>query len=91
MMRPGLWDWNLMGCRPICTLAIDPSLKTPTFQNVSIDGYNQKKMRSLRKEMQVVFQDPFGSLSPRMSIAKIIEEGLAIHKPEDRDEFEAEK
>ena len=60
------------------------------FQNVSIDGYNQKKMRSLRKEMQVVFQDPFGSLSPRMSIAKIIEEGLAIHKPEDRDGFEAE-
>jgi microcin C transport system ATP-binding protein len=60
------------------------------FQNVSIDGYNQNKMRSLRKQMQIVFQDPFGSLSPRMSIAKIIEEGLAIHKPEDRDGFEAE-
>jgi microcin C transport system ATP-binding protein len=47
-------------------------------------------MRSLRKEMQVVFQDPFGSLSPRMSIAKIIEEGLAIHKPPAKEGFEAE-
>jgi microcin C transport system ATP-binding protein len=60
------------------------------FQNVPIDGYNQKQMRSLRKEMQIVFQDPFGSLSPRMSIAKIIEEGLDIHKPEDKDGFEEE-
>jgi microcin C transport system ATP-binding protein len=60
------------------------------FQDVSISSYNQKKMRSLRKEMQIVFQDPFGSLSPRMSIAKIIEEGLSIHKTEDSDEFETE-
>ena len=41
------------------------------FNQAAIDGYNQKQMRSLRKEIQVVFQDPFGSLSPRMSIAKI--------------------
>jgi microcin C transport system ATP-binding protein len=60
------------------------------FKKSAIDGYNQKQMRPLRKEMQVVFQDPFGSLSPRMSIAKIIEEGLGIHKPADKDRFEAE-
>ena len=60
------------------------------FQNVSIDGYTKKQMRSLRKEMQVVFQDPFGSLSPRMSIANIIGEGLNIHKPENKDGFEEE-
>ncbi|NNL77778.1 MAG: ABC transporter ATP-binding protein, partial [Desulfobacterales bacterium] len=60
------------------------------FQESAIDGYNQKQMRSLRKEMQVVFQDPFGSLSPRMSIAKIIEEGLNIHKQEDKAGFEEE-
>jgi microcin C transport system ATP-binding protein len=60
------------------------------FHNQSIDGYNQKQMRLLRKEMQIVFQDPFGSLSPRMSIAKIIEEGLEIHKPEDKDRFDEE-
>ena len=60
------------------------------FNTAEIDGYNQNQMRSLRKEMQVVFQDPFGSLSPRMSIAKIIEEGLVIHKPEDKAIFEEE-
>ena len=41
-----------------------------------IQGLNAKAMRPLRREMQVVFQDPFGSLSPRMSVAEIVEEGL---------------
>ena len=46
-----------------------------------IDGFNSKQMRPLRKELQIVFQDPYGSLSPRMSIAQIIEEGLDIQNP----------
>ncbi|MEX4006487.1 ABC transporter ATP-binding protein [Neoaquamicrobium sediminum] len=46
-----------------------------------IDGYSFKQMRPLRSEMQIVFQDPFGSLSPRMSVSEIIEEGLKIHEP----------
>ncbi len=41
-----------------------------------IQGLNAKAMRPLRREMQVVFQDPFGSLCPRMSVAEIVEEGL---------------
>ena len=40
-----------------------------------------KGMRPLRREIQIVFQDPFGSLSPRMSATEIIQEGLAIHEP----------
>jgi microcin C transport system ATP-binding protein len=44
-----------------------------------IDGYSFKKMRPLRREVQIVFQDPYGSLSPRMSIAEIVGEGLKIH------------
>jgi microcin C transport system ATP-binding protein len=47
-----------------------------------IDGLSNKKMRPLRKEMQVVFQDPFGSLSPRLTVGQIIEEGLTIQNPE---------
>jgi microcin C transport system ATP-binding protein len=50
------------------------------FAGRDIDGLSFKAMRPLRKEMQIVFQDPYGSLSPRMSVAEIIEEGLRIHE-----------
>src|SRR5680860_1269402 len=46
-----------------------------------IDGYDSKRMRPLRRHMQIVFQDPYGSLSPRLSVGQIIEEGLAIQTP----------
>jgi microcin C transport system ATP-binding protein len=47
-----------------------------------IEGFDSRRMRPLRKEMQVVFQDPYGSLSPRLSVGQIIEEGLLIQKPD---------
>ncbi len=47
-----------------------------------IDGLTSREMRPLRKDMQIVFQDPYGSLSPRMSVGQIIEEGLLIQKPD---------
>lgn len=46
-----------------------------------IDSYTSKMMRPLRRDMQIVFQDPFGSLSPRLSLADIIAEGLEVHHP----------
>ncbi|MFO1088609.1 MAG: ABC transporter ATP-binding protein [Hyphomicrobiales bacterium] len=46
-----------------------------------IDGFNSRDMRPLRREMQIVFQDPYGSLSPRLSIRQIVEEGLLIQNP----------
>ncbi|WP_095179762.1 ABC transporter ATP-binding protein [Pseudomonas sp. Irchel 3F6] len=49
------------------------------FQGEALDGLNQKQLRPWRRQMQVVFQDPFGSLSPRMSVAQIISEGLEVH------------
>jgi microcin C transport system ATP-binding protein len=55
-----------------------------------IDGLGGRGLRSLRRQMQVVFQDPYGSLSPRMSVRQIVEEGLAVHQPDTgRDERRA--
>lgn len=50
-----------------------------SFNGTSMQGLNWRELRPLRREMQIVFQDPYGSLSPRMSIGQIIEEGLIIH------------
>ena len=50
------------------------------FDGTQLDDLRSKQLRPLRREMQIVFQDPYGSLSPRMSIAQIIEEGLKVHK-----------
>ncbi|MCA0871728.1 ABC transporter ATP-binding protein [Seohaeicola saemankumensis] len=51
-----------------------------TFQGQDIRQWSTRELRRLRKDMQIVFQDPFGSLSPRMTCAQIIAEGLAIHR-----------
>ena len=51
------------------------------FMGQQIEGLDSSAMRPLRRNMQIVFQDPFGSLSPRMSIAEIIAEGLEVQKP----------
>lgn len=52
------------------------------FNGDAIHDQSQKELRSLRKSIQIVFQDPFGSLSPRLSILQIVEEGLKVHFPE---------
>ncbi len=51
------------------------------FAGRDINALTFKQMRPLRREMQIVFQDPFGSLSPRMPITDIIAEGLLVHEP----------
>ncbi|ESZ69001.1 microcin C ABC transporter ATP-binding protein YejF [Mesorhizobium sp. L103C119B0] len=57
------------------------STGTIQFNGSDIDQLSFNAMRPLRRELQIVFQDPFGSLSPRMSVSEIIEEGLKIHEP----------
>jgi microcin C transport system ATP-binding protein len=49
------------------------------FEGKQIANLRSRELRPLRREMQVVFQDPYGSLSPRMSISQVIEEGLKVH------------
>ena len=60
------------------------------FNGKNIEHFSFKQMRPLRRHIQIVFQDPFGSLSPRMSVGEIIAEGLLIHEKnlnyEERDE-----
>ena len=51
------------------------------FMGHTIQGLKFKEMRPYRRDMQIVFQDPYGSLSPRMSVADIVEEGLRVHHP----------
>ena len=64
---------------------------TIVFEGNDISRYSQKDMLPLREDMQIVFQDPFGSLSPRMSVAQIIGEGLKIHRPQmSKEERDAE-
>lgn len=50
------------------------------FEGKDISAYGRNQMTPLREDMQIVFQDPFGALSPRMSVADIISEGLKIHR-----------
>ena len=51
------------------------------FMGNTLQGLRFKEMRPHRRNMQIVFQDPYGSLSPRMSIANIVGEGLGVHHP----------
>jgi microcin C transport system ATP-binding protein len=60
------------------------------FMGQQLQGLKFKEMRPVRHDMQIVFQDPYGSLSPRMSVSDIIEEGLWVHQPQlSADEREA--
>jgi microcin C transport system ATP-binding protein len=52
------------------------------FMGKTVAGLQFKEMRPFRRNMQMVFQDPYGSLSPRMSVSDIIEEGLWVHHPQ---------
>ena len=52
------------------------------YMGNQLQGLKFKEMRPYRREMQIVFQDPYGSLSPRMSVADIIKEGLKVHHPD---------
>lgn len=63
-------------------LRLQKSQGSITFDGTRIDSMAERDLRKLRRNFQVVFQDPFSSLSPRMTIEQIIGEGLELHYPE---------
>jgi microcin C transport system ATP-binding protein len=65
----------LLALQPIATGEI-------MLEGTRLDDANRATLRAMRRRMQVVFQDPFGSLSPRMTIEQIVGEGVALHMPE---------
>ena len=62
-------------------LGIEDAEGAIEFDGIDIKGLDLKSMREFKKDFQIVFQDPFGSLSPRMTIGEIIGEGLKVHEP----------
>lgn len=67
----------------------EPTRGDILFEGKSILGYDSKQMRALRREMQIIFQDPFSSLNPRKSVAHIVGEPLFVHGMTNRHEREA--
>jgi len=63
----------------LALLRLVPSTGGIRFDGRALDGLSGAAMRPLRRELQMVFQDPFASLSPRLSIGQIVEEGLKVH------------
>jgi microcin C transport system ATP-binding protein len=74
----------------LALLRLIPSRGEILFEGTSVQGWSWKQMRPLRRQMQIVFQDPYGSLSPRLTVGEIVEEGLLVHRlaktPEERRE-----
>jgi oligopeptide transport system ATP-binding protein len=62
-------------------LRLTPSAGRLTFEGRSLQGLSAAAMRPLRRRMQLIFQDPFGSLSPRLTVGAIVAEGLRAHEP----------
>ncbi len=58
---------------------IEPSGGDVLFNGVSVFSLTQKELRRVRKQMQIIFQDPYGSLNPRMTVGSIITEGMLAH------------
>ena len=57
----------------------DPTAGAIRFKGVDITGYSRNQMREIRREMQIVFQDPYASLNPRMTVREIVAEPLRVH------------
>ncbi|MGE5174214.1 MAG: ABC transporter ATP-binding protein [Betaproteobacteria bacterium] len=67
---------------------LEPTSGNVFFEGKNLNSVNKQELRALRKNMQIIFQDPFASLNPRMRILEIITEPLVIHRLAESDELE---
>jgi oligopeptide transport system ATP-binding protein len=67
---------------------IEPTLGQVIFDGHDVFALGEREMRSLRREMQIIFQDPYGSLNPRMTVGAMLEEPILVHGLDSEDEFE---
>jgi len=63
-------------------LGLQKATGTALINGTQVLNTNKAERRALRRQMQIVFQDPYGALSPRLSVSEIIAEGLRLHEPE---------
>ncbi|TME56837.1 MAG: ABC transporter ATP-binding protein, partial [Chloroflexi bacterium] len=68
---------------------VEPTSGRIEFEGRDVTRLPQRRMKALRKEMQIIFQDPIGSLDPRMTVADIVAEGLLVHGVRQRSQREA--
>ena len=68
----------------MCLMRLQPCTGTVRFDGRELNGLSRRALQPMRKNFQVVFQDPYSSLSPRMTVEQIVGEGLQIHFPEMR-------
>lgn len=68
----------------MCLMRLQPCAGAVRFQGHELNGLSRRALQPMRKNFQVVFQDPYSSLSPRMTVEQIVSEGLQIHFPEMR-------
>jgi oligopeptide/dipeptide ABC transporter ATP-binding protein len=65
---------------------LEPTAGKMYFEGVDIFSLRPRALKAMRRHMQIIFQDPYGSLDPRLTVGEAIAEGLRIHKIDDRDE-----
>ena len=93
--RAKRWDWWANpGCGKSTTGRTILQLYRPTSGDVVFDGVDLVKLkgedlRKMRRKMQMIFQDPYASLNPRMTVGEIIGEPLVVHKVASGKEVEA--
>lgn len=66
---------------------LEPTSGEVIFNGVNVTKQNKQEMRNLRRQMQIIFQDPYASLNPRMSVSEIIAEPMKLHKLYSKDEI----